>query len=173
VSTETFYDVNESIKDLFGKGESVSFSFFGSETTDDVENEVVEVDNSSLETSENLQLEYTEEDQMEVDDVHTIKEPSWKKGLEELNQPKEKIGEIIDVVGGNEIYSTKQTFLLIPKGDKRLEAAKRFIRTEELEEVTIQWKSLRRTLTEDYKKKHKDAVRRVRKMREKRFNKTS
>merc|ERR1712034_75623 len=68
-----------------------------------------------------------------------------------------------------EISSEEKTmqYFFFTDGDPRLLTGKSFMRSDSLEKIEERWRSLRGQLTEDYKKKHKDALRRTRKLKEK------
>lgn len=154
VSNKRFYEVDTSLKSLFSsnctnEGKPSSGFTFLSNQNDEVEAKDSEGADHMVEAK-------------------PIKELSWKKGLEEdgdddieMLEEKEKTKK--------EEEKTFSGFFILDDEDERLRKGSTFIRTEEFGDIRKQWENIRRSLHDDFKKKHKDAVRRVRKMKERGF----
>jgi len=154
VSKETFFEVDSTIKDLFSKPteKTSMFSFLG---------EAVE----------------STEEQSKAESVAVVapqtnkKELNWQKALDEAKDMQTEDIDVKDTSNVNdEVVSNPPNKLFSTADDKRPKIGKSFMRSEPIEVIEEQWKALRAGLVEGYKKKNKDAVRRVRKSKEKRPN---
>ncbi|XP_012560104.2 nucleolar protein 8 isoform X1 [Hydra vulgaris] len=137
VSKETFYKVDESLKDLFnGKTKATpTFSFLGSsEDNEDKDKDVTDL----CVISEAKQLNFKKAFEMD--------ENAEDDELELLPQHKN--------------LSNKNERFFFTTDDERFKLGKSFVRSSSVEEVTEQWMGIRCKLHETYKKNHKDARRR-------------
>ncbi|XP_066919379.1 nucleolar protein 8-like [Clytia hemisphaerica] len=178
VSKERFYKVETSLKSLFSGTATAAesedkpapaFTFLSAApTNDDEEDDSGKVVNNTMDVDDD-----DGEDEETVDKAKPIKELSWKKGLREdrdnrdvsMENEKEEESEEKTKEGEGK-SSSAGGFFFFKENDERLLKGASFMRSEGLEEITKQWEDIRQGLREDFRKKHKDAVRRVRKMKE-------
>ncbi|XP_057312777.1 nucleolar protein 8-like [Hydractinia symbiolongicarpus] len=155
VSTEQFFSVNKSLKDLFSGSKQETFSFLSSASNME-ENEV------------------QEEEEIEEEKKVSTKEVSWMKALDEAakNPVDEEMQETLEETVEVDETDEKCVTFFFTKDDERFKIGKDFVRTNTIEEITSQWEALRKNLYEDSRKKHKDAVRRIRKLKDRKFTST-
>ncbi|XP_065667591.1 nucleolar protein 8 isoform X2 [Hydra vulgaris] len=136
VSKETFYKVDESLKDLFnGKTKATpTFSFLGSSK-----------DN-----------EDKDKDVTDLCVVSEAKELKFKKAFE----VDENADDELELLPQHKNFSNKNERFFFTTDDERFKLGKSFVQSSSVEEVTEQWIGIRCKLHEAYKKNHKDARRR-------------
>jgi len=165
VSKETYYEVDASLKDLFSQStenkQTPVFSFL-----DEQQDSFKELDQDEPQSSSKA---FDQNDNTAETDRKTL---NWQLALEEAKET-EKLSLNCDIEEEREesveISSEEKTmqYFFFTDGDPRLLTGKSFMRSDSLEKIEERWRSLRGQLTEDYKKKHKDALRRTRKLKEK------
>ncbi|XP_032233354.1 nucleolar protein 8 isoform X2 [Nematostella vectensis] len=149
VTKDTFYDVNTtSLAEMFGSKKeesSASFLFLGNTTGSDEESPAKDIG------------------EMEV--LHKVgwhqEKLPYDSSSDDEEEEKEEEKDLKQETADGELFFFQQN-------DPRLGDETTFTRHASLEEITNRWVRMRRDLTQDYKKKHKDAVRRKTKMESKR-----
>jgi hypothetical protein len=158
VSEDRFYSVSSEL-DFSNDKQTHSFSFFSMPETQ-LETEQEEIDSST--TGDNTKISkrlQTKKSLLQQLDSSSDEERKVKD--DEQTQQIEEVQENVDSDNGF-------FFLYDSSGDLKgrlADGVRHFMRTETVEELESKWKLKRKFLLQDYKKKRKDALRRLKRLR--------